>query len=58
MYWRIGAVTKKLTTQEFIERTQKTHGKKYDYSKIRYINNKKEKRFQFLDKLVGRELCQ
>jgi predicted nucleic-acid-binding Zn-ribbon protein len=29
----------KLTTNEFIERSKKIHGDKYDYSKINYINN-------------------
>lgn len=31
--------TKKLTLTEFIERSRKIHGDKYDYSKVRYINN-------------------
>lgn len=31
--------TKKLTTEEFIERAKKIHGDKYDYSKVVYINN-------------------
>ena len=30
---------KKLTTNEFIEKSKKVHGKKYDYSKFLYINN-------------------
>ena len=30
---------KKLTTQDFIERTKKVHGDKYDYSKVEYINS-------------------
>ena len=30
-----------LTTEEFIERAKKTHGDKYDYSKVEYINAKK-----------------
>lgn len=30
----------KLNTQEFIEKARKTHGDKYDYSKVEYINNK------------------
>jgi hypothetical protein len=29
-----------LTTEEFIERAKKVHGDKYDYSKVKYINNK------------------
>ena len=31
--------TKKLTLTEFIERSRKIHGDKYDYSKVRYVNN-------------------
>ena len=31
--------TKKLTLTEFIERSRKIHADKYDYSKVRYINN-------------------
>lgn len=31
--------TKKLTTEEFIEKARKVHGDKYDYSKVQYINN-------------------
>ena len=27
------------TTQEFIEKAIKVHGNKYDYSKVKYINN-------------------
>lgn len=30
--------TKKLTTEEFIEKARKIHGDKYDYSKVEYIN--------------------
>jgi very-short-patch-repair endonuclease len=30
---------KKLTTEEFIERSKKIHGDKYDYSQVTYINN-------------------
>jgi hypothetical protein len=30
----------KLTTKSFIEKAQKTHGNKYDYSKTEYINSK------------------
>ena len=33
------AGTKKLTTEEFIERARKVHGDKYDYSKVEYVNN-------------------
>ena len=29
---------KKLTTKDFIERSKKVHGDKYDYSKVEYIN--------------------
>lgn len=31
---------KRLTTQEFIEKAEKIHGDKYDYSKVEYINGK------------------
>lgn len=31
--------TKKLTTDEFILRARKIHGDKYDYSKVKYVNN-------------------
>ena len=31
--------TKKLTTEEFIEKAREIHGDKYDYSKVEYINN-------------------
>lgn len=31
-------MSKKLTTQEFIERAKQIHGDKYDYSKTQYIN--------------------
>lgn len=31
-------MSKKLTTEEFIERAKKTHGSKYDYSKVMYID--------------------
>lgn len=31
---------KKLTTQEFIERSTKAHDGKYDYSKVEYVNNR------------------
>lgn len=31
---------KKLTTEEFVAKAKKTHGNKYDYSKVEYINNK------------------
>lgn len=30
---------KKLTQEEFIEKATKTHGQKYDYSKVVYVNN-------------------
>lgn len=32
--------TKKLTTQEFIEKAREIHGTKYDYSKVNYVNSK------------------
>ena len=31
---------KKITTEEFIEQARKTHGDKYDYSKVKYISNR------------------
>lgn len=31
-------MTKKLTTKEFIEKAQKIHNNKYDYSKVEYVN--------------------
>lgn len=31
--------TKRLTTEEFIERSRKIHGEKYDYSKVEYKNS-------------------
>ena len=31
--------TKKLNTKDFIERATKVHGNKYDYSKVKYIND-------------------
>jgi hypothetical protein len=34
------AGTKKLNNKEFIEKAKEIHGDKYDYSKVRYINNK------------------
>lgn len=30
---------KKMTTEEFIKKSQKIHGNKYDYSKVNYINS-------------------
>ena len=33
---------KKLTTNEFVEKSRKIHGNKYDYSKVDYINNRIE----------------
>ena len=30
---------KKLTTEEFIEKARRTHGDKYDYSKVDYVNS-------------------
>lgn len=35
-------MTKRLTTQEFIERARKVHGDKYDYSKVEYLGLKVE----------------
>lgn len=32
--------TKKLTTEEFIEKAKEVHDNKYDYSKVKYVNNK------------------
>lgn len=32
-------MSKKLTTEEFIKKSQNVHGKKYDYSLVKYINN-------------------
>lgn len=29
----------KLTTEEFIKKARKVHGNKYDYSKVKYVNN-------------------
>ena len=31
--------TKKLTSKEFIEKAKEIHGNKYDYSKVKYLNN-------------------
>ena len=31
---------RKLTTEEFIEKAIRVHGSKYDYSKVRYVNNR------------------
>ena len=31
---------KKLTTEEFIKRVREIHGDKYDYSKVKYVNNR------------------
>jgi len=33
-------MSKKLTTEEFIEKAKAIHGNKYDYSKVNYVNNK------------------
>jgi len=33
-------MSRKLTTEEFIERAKKIHGDKYDYSEVNYINAK------------------
>ena len=33
---------RKLTTEQFIEKARKIHGNKYDYSKVKYINNHTE----------------
>ena len=32
-------MSKKLTTEEFIEKARKVHGDKYDYSKVEYVNS-------------------
>ena len=32
-------MSKRLTTQEFIEQSKKIHNDKYDYSRVKYINN-------------------
>lgn len=32
-------MSKKCTTEEFIEKARKIHGDKYDYSKVEYVNN-------------------
>jgi hypothetical protein len=32
-------MTKRFTTQQFIERARTLHGNKYDYSKVEYVNN-------------------
>ena len=31
-------MTKRLTTDEFIEEAKKVHGDRYDYSKVKYVN--------------------
>jgi len=31
-------MSKRLTTQEFIDRARDVHGDKYDYSKVEYVN--------------------
>ena len=33
-------MSKKKTTEEFVEESKKVHGNKYDYSKVNYINNR------------------
>ena len=33
---------KKLTTEEFIQKAREVHGDKYDYSKVKYVNNKEK----------------
>lgn len=32
-------MSKKLTTEQFITKSKKVHGNKYDYSKVQYVNN-------------------
>lgn len=32
-------MSKKLTTEEFVQKARQVHGDKYDYSKVEYINN-------------------
>ena len=31
---------KKLTTEEFIEKANKIHNNKYDYSQVKYVNSR------------------
>ncbi len=31
---------KKLTTEQFIEKSRQVHGNRYDYSKVNYINSR------------------
>lgn len=38
----MGNSTKKLTTEQFIEKAKEIHGDKYDYSKVNYINSHSE----------------
>lgn len=33
-------MAKRLTQEEFILKSKKIHGDKYDYSKVNYINNR------------------
>ena len=33
---------RKKTTEEFIQKAREIHGNKYDYSKVKYINNKEK----------------
>lgn len=35
-------MSKRLTTSEFIEKSKKLHGNRYDYSLVEYVGNKKE----------------
>lgn len=38
-------MSSRLTTEEFVKRAQKIHGKKYDYSKVEYYNYDSTERF-------------
>ena len=40
MYKALCNMSKRLTTEEFIKKSIKKHGNKYDYSKVEYANNK------------------
>lgn len=51
---RYRQMTKRLTTEEFINKARKIHGDKYDYSKVEYINYKTK--VLVVCKKCGREL--
>ena len=38
--YKLRAEKNQLTTEEFIEKARQIHGNKYDYSKVKYVNNK------------------